>query len=918
MKSLLNIRYIYKIPSSKLAQANWDLSLTRQEATQNNELIGLASSTATRMIDTMNGNENIDRRISSLKREIKKLKKAKNKSEDEAILLRTKIHELSRITLISDILFVVMESKKDYDRCCKGFKVNGVEYVRLIATSGGVKKSTVIFVNKELHHDLYKWFNNDRDLTKQFVPAKLEAYISLVFSASIPVSSPKGIVVVHDVETTFKDNVILVDGNGRTRPKVETIYDYETTLNACDGMGLMMPHLAYQWSQEVEEDFMTSGVCVRNAFLKGMVYSFDFQQFAKEVAQTNTIVDVWGHSHNINDIDIVLTTSMLKLWDSYTSIEHYLSCCEKNHYEFAITKIIDEHLDNEQTMNYQFLQSLKLSDEDIYNLCKPTIDEFNDILSNDHRKTLLFLRGHKMNVENVMGNLNDFTSGLMVDSELLQDKYVYSKVRNSIKYKIDDAKLGVIKVKGNFSLVSGDPYILCQSMFGLETTGLLKRGEFYSHYWASRGVDKVVGMRAPMSVHNNIVVRKIVATPEMQKWYQYMPCVTIFNSWDNTCSALNGCDMDGDTIFTTNNPYVLKGVDETVMPIVCVQSSCAKKIPTEKDFITSNKSSFGSDIGTITNYATAFYNIIANYEEGSPEWIELDYRIKCMQDFQQNSIDAAKGVVARPVPKEWYDYKVNKIEEGDSEEVKRQKLFNLSIMANKKPYFFIYNYAQSKTDFLKFHKSAEDICVMKYGKLIQDLLESDNLNQMEQEFLTSYINKAPVNMTNCTMNKIARIFEREFDTSCRHRTKGYNKDNFKTTKPYSVEDYQTIANLKKQHDHDVALLIKKQKYNRANSISSMVGDNIVSRDVFTNMYCDLVYATGIDEEDICNIVVDMCYTSDNSKRFAWQIVGERMIKNLIANTSNKVSFPIQDDNGDIEYCGKRFRMLEVGKNENSL
>ena len=27
---------------------------------------------------------------------------------------------------------------------------------------------------------------------------------------------------------------------------------------------------------------------------------------------------------NIDNIDIIMTTSMLKLWDSYTSIEHYL------------------------------------------------------------------------------------------------------------------------------------------------------------------------------------------------------------------------------------------------------------------------------------------------------------------------------------------------------------------------------------------------------------------------------------------------------------------------------------------------------------------------------------------------------------------------------------------------------------------
>ena len=71
---------------------------------------------------------------------------------------------------------------------------------------------------------------------------------------------------------------------------------------------------------------------------------------------------------------------MLKLWDSYSSIEDYLEKAERNGHTFALTKITPEQLDNEQTMNYQFLQSLELDDEDIYNLIKPTLDEIDDTL----------------------------------------------------------------------------------------------------------------------------------------------------------------------------------------------------------------------------------------------------------------------------------------------------------------------------------------------------------------------------------------------------------------------------------------------------------------------------------------------------------------------------------------------------------
>ena len=48
-------------------------------------------------------------------------------------------------------------------------------------------------------------------MSKEIVPSKLESYKSLVCSSSIPVSNPKGILVVDDCVTEFKANVITID-----------------------------------------------------------------------------------------------------------------------------------------------------------------------------------------------------------------------------------------------------------------------------------------------------------------------------------------------------------------------------------------------------------------------------------------------------------------------------------------------------------------------------------------------------------------------------------------------------------------------------------------------------------------------------------------------------------------------------------
>ena len=543
MKSLYNNRYLFKIGSKRLVEANWDLHISRMEALENNELVALASSTTLRMIDGLNGIDYREKeiRIKQLKNEIGKLKQLPNTKANRDKLI-AKQTEYNKLIFMEDYLCVVMDTKKDYDRALKGFKVNGIEYERLLSTSAGVKKSTIVFTSKRLKQQLTLQLNAERDLTKKFVPAKLEAYISLACSASIPVRDPKGVLVVHDVETTFYDDVILVNGLESIRPKVTVEQDYKTVLNACDGLGLMSPELAKMWAEDVQEEYLPAGVCLRNAFCKGMVFTFDFKAFAKEIAHQEMITDVWGNEHNINDIDLILTTSMLKLWDSYSSIDDYLEKAKRNHHEFALTKITPEVLDNEQTMNYQFLQSLELNDEDIYNLIKPTLDELDDIINYDYRKALVYLRGVSLTEKSVLRPPYDYTTAMMIDSRMLNDPYTYSKIRNNIKNRIDQAKLGVIAVNGNFSILSGDPYTLCQSMFNLPVTGLLKRGEIYSHYWQKRGRTRVAGFRAPMTVHNNIVVMNIANNNEVNKWYKYMDTVTILNAWDNSCATLNGAD----------------------------------------------------------------------------------------------------------------------------------------------------------------------------------------------------------------------------------------------------------------------------------------------------------------------------------------------------------------------------------------
>ena len=102
--------------------------------------------------------------------------------------------------------------------------------------------------------------------------------------------------------------------------------------------------------------------------------------------------------------------------------------------------------------------------------------------------------------------------------------------------------------------------------------------------------------------------------------------------------ALNGFDFDGDLLFTTNNPVLLR-THKNLPALNCIQYKAAKKAVTEEDVITANKLGFGSKIGQITNRITCMTSLMANYSEEDEEYKILKYRTQCGQAQQQAEID---------------------------------------------------------------------------------------------------------------------------------------------------------------------------------------------------------------------------------------------------------------------------------------
>lgn len=928
-KSQKNQTFVLKINTGYLSKNNWHLTFKLSEIRKQPQLVvSLGSSQVLRWMPELTGRPDADIQASQIKKEIKYLKTQGNSLENKRKISQ-KYDELYELQFQPHYMMLVMDTPKEYKYVCKhgfkitidyGHKTETVEYRRFLGTAGSIKKSTIMFVDKNIHSRLMEKINNGRyegpkadepiktyngmELNYKFIPAKINAYFALQCSASIPVPWPR-VIVVNDVFTKFRDTVRIVRDTGGENPEWPSVTEASETdieINTCDGMGFISPEMSAKWAEALHEgNEPLSGFNTRCAFLKGMVFTIDFKQFAEEVAHSYIIKDAWGDERDIRDADVILTVSMLKLWNSYAGYEDYYNNCMKNGYEFCIAKSTPHELRNVHTTNYQYLQDFKFTDDQIDELIRPTVSKIRECLGLDWRKLILYMCGSGLDEKSVL-HMEPMCKAIMANPDLINDPYVRSKVSRMIQKRINSAKIGVLDIAGDYSIAGNDPYSLLQSIFGLEVTGLLKAGECYHKYWSDKGTSELCIFRAPMTSIENVCKLKVVTNPEMEKWYKHIKTCILLNSWDTTAIRCNGEDYDSDSNFCTDNQVLLDAF-EYKTTLMCEQESSVKKVPTEYDYIMSDINGFGDSIGSVTNKATNMISLREQFESDSEEYKRLTYRISTMMNFQQNAIDRIKGVVARPVPKEWLNPRMFKIEDGDGEEVVRDKQINVNIAAEIKPWFFIYRYSQLKSELDKYLKSVKSNCKIRFGKSLEALCSSEVKSEEEKAFIYNYEKYMPVSRAPGTMNRICWRIEDEFKTTNVLPNVKFDCSILKSDIEYTQEEYEAIKQLYDEYNKNMQLFLKQQKQNE-------FGDDEVGFDVMhlKDIFIDECIKVCPNLEVLANIVVDLCYTSSKNKTFAWDVAGEQIFNNVLKNNGYIIKYPVKDENGDIEFNGNKYSL----------
>ena len=102
-------------------------------------------------------------------------------------------------------------------------------------------------------------------------------------------------------------------------------------------------------------------------YIKGMLHAVDFKDFLKSVG-VETITDIWGTQHLVQDVDIILTKSMFKgygwLTENNKSWEDYWNAFRWYHHALYITSVSKKKPETFTELNYQFLNAVSLTAEE--------------------------------------------------------------------------------------------------------------------------------------------------------------------------------------------------------------------------------------------------------------------------------------------------------------------------------------------------------------------------------------------------------------------------------------------------------------------------------------------------------------------------------------------------------------------------
>lgn len=909
-----------KFSSSRLKEFSYTIKqLSFHKAKQLGEIIGLADNQILRSIRDIQNRYVDTQHIDALY-----IKRDALKYEPVSASVEKELNELQRqidhLTFIPEYITIVMDHPKHYEHLFHhGLLLNEKKYIRFSCSASQARTSTVVFCEETIYEELSRRLNNGRNMHQPLTPSKFNAYFGVAGSATSLVSTPK-FCLVPDFHSEKQFMVNYITETTEDEDDRVDIRNIKEMFNRFDGQGLISIRQAQKWAQELGLDYVPAQWCIRQNFIKGMLCTFDIHKFCHDVNNgeykiSTSYKDKLGNNKvvDLRELDIILSESQFKLWDSFASVEDYMMNCENNKLYWGVSLFTPKYDKNILRLNYQFLQTLNLTNDDIKTVSSKFVNWIQNVTLENVESSLLFLLGENINESNISYFLgesrNHWVKALLWDHRLIQDKYIQQKIYDLIKVKIQRACLGEIIVEGNFQVIVSDPYAQMEHICGLPVNGLLNEKEYFSSYWNKRNIAVVNSMRAPLTYRSEHVKLTLKANETLNDWYQHCYTGIIVNVHGHETVNWSGSDFDYDIIATTSDETIVNGIFENELPVVYQAPKSVQKTITQQDLYDADLFSFGSQIGAITNKSTSGYALLPLYPTESKEYTMILNRLKMCTKLQSAQIDKAKiGREVKGIPKTWVKY--NKINADDSDLVKRHKGLLNNTLLDKHPYFFIFLYEDTKKLYTQHYKKHNLACMRKFNMSMDELVAKLEKSSLEQQFLSTYNQFMPVIDSDSVMNNLCKHID-SINFDLRKRIK-VSCDNtiyrlyMNEHSQWLQREYNTVIKKYEEAIKSSAASFKTGLSTKSAKLTKTEPNQLLKAKY--EWIASILNALTIPKDRIVNYLVHYLYVEKNnlSKDILWNLYGDIIVQTISNRAQGKVALPLKNEHGKLQYLGEYY------------
>lgn len=631
-----------------------------------------------------------------------------------------------------------------YNKKGKVIKEEVIKYKMLYRTPGKAKKGSCMFINEELYDMARDFLYMGIKLPYENSPiVEMGAYSSLITSSIVGKVKikPESILVLQDVDAFFNTNVVSVETDKAKHCVAKRIENYKLKNTLFDGQALIDGSIFPEWGEGY--------ILLRHHLCKMAAFSSNIQLFFKDHFgddyENAYVTDMWGNKILAKNIKLITTDNAMKWLKFDVSYEYWSQKVHENDCMFGIVKTAHRSkLGEVQRMSYQMNNAL---DMDIMEeAVKPSVEYINKLKTNND-EFLIYLKDNA----NFSNDFEVLIALCEQDRDFFRSEYFRDRKKRIIEAYVLNLKNGRTIHNADNLVIVGSPYAMLMHSVGLnaldDPTFNIEEGTIQCYTERFEDGEYLAEFRSPFNSKNNMGYVHNVYHEYLQKYFNFGKQIIAINMVGTDFQDRNnGSDQDSDSIYTTNQPDIVK----------CARK-CYLEYPTIVNNIPKEKNSYNN---TLFNYANIDNNLAAAQraigESSNLAQLCLTYTYSFPEDQKYSDYVCILSVLAQvAIDNAKRRFDIDLTEEIDS--IKR----DMNIKENKYPEFWLairkgFNKKAEmlEKEYLNF-KNKDSV-----PAIYKDMYENSEKTKEEilEDILKKYSNTNKINKTlECPMNYIYNL-----------------------------------------------------------------------------------------------------------------------------------------------------------------